>query len=84
MDITNDVLFNLEENFINLSPSQKQTVNSNLNMSNIVYQNSNSLSVHSMLIKDTMNFTDSNVIFYNENFIPLDTFLNFQNPGFIK
>tara|TARA_B110000037_G_scaffold169294_1_gene191873 strand:- start:2227 stop:4278 length:2052 start_codon:yes stop_codon:yes gene_type:complete len=83
-NISNDVLFNLDENFLDLSPSQKQTLNNNLNMSNIVYQNSNSLSVQSVLIKDTMNFTDSNVIFYNENFIPLDTFLNFQNPGFIK
>jgi hypothetical protein len=83
-NITNDVLFNLEENFINLSPIQKRTVNSNLNMSNIVYQNSNSLSVQSMIVESSMNFTDSNVIFYNENFIPLDTFLNFKNPGFIK
>ena len=83
-NISNDVLFNLDENFLDLSPSQKQTLNNNLNMSNIVYQNSNSVSVQSMIVENTMNFTDSNVIFYNENFIPLDTFFNFQNPGFIK
>tara|TARA_B100000497_G_scaffold28426_1_gene33405 strand:+ start:2868 stop:4919 length:2052 start_codon:yes stop_codon:yes gene_type:complete len=83
-NISNDVLFNLDDNFLDLSPSQKQTLNNNLNMSNIVYQNSNSVSVQSMIVENTMNFTDSNVIFYNENFIPLDTFFNFQNPGFIK
>ena len=83
-DISSNALFNLDENFIHLSFSQKQTLNSNLNMSNIVYQNSNDLSVQSLLIKDDMYYTDSNAVFYNENFIPLDTFLNLQNPGFIK
>lgn len=82
--ISGDVLFNLDENFMHLSPSQKQTLNSNLNMSNIVYQNSNHLSVQSLFIKDTMHFTDSNAIFYNGNLITLETFLNFQNPGFVK
>ena len=83
-DISSNALFNLDENFIHLTPSQKQTLNSNLNMSNIVYQNSNDLSVQSLLIKDDMYFSDSNAVFYNENFIPLETFLNLQNPGFIK
>ena len=82
--ISSNVLFNLDENFMDLSLSQKQTLNSNLNMSNIVYQNSNNLSVQSLFIRNTMNYTDSNVVFYDEKFISLDTFLSFQNPGFVK
>ena len=83
-DISSNTLFNLDENFMHLSLSQKQTLNSNLNMSNIVYQNSNDVSMQSLLIKDAMYFSDSNAIFYNENFVPIDTFRNLQNPGFIK
>lgn len=82
--LSNDILFNVEQNFRDLDTVKKQTVVNNLNISNIAYQDSNNLSVNILTVNNDIINSESNVVFFDNNFLKINDFLSVQNPGFVR